>query len=135
MSKKNEQQILLNKETLETNKAKLEAIKADYPEKWNQQMQVKLDEIIGELADIEDELDAYKESETTEAAYEPTKGTEKLVHASIAKGRRFNPSTGEEETKSHIQMFTYAEWLLFKKNHKRLGYVITEILHNPYDKK
>lgn len=132
MSKKNKQQILLNKETLEANKAKLEAIKADYPEKWNQQMQVKLDEIIGELADVEDELDAYKESET---AYEPKKGTEKLVHASITKGRRFNPNTGEEETKSHIQMFTYAEWLLFKKNHKRLGYVITEILHDPYDKK
>lgn len=132
MSKKNKQQILLNKETLETNKAKLETIKADYPEKWNQQMQVKLDEIIGELADVEDELDAYEESETV---YEPKKGTEKLVHASITKGRRFNPNTGKEETKSHIQMFTYAEWLLFEKNHKRLGYVITEILHDPYDKK
>lgn len=96
-------------------------------------MQVKLDEFIGELADINDELSAMPNDEKPE--YTPKTGTEKLVHLSIVRGRRFNPATGEEETKPFTQMFTFAEWLLFKKNHSKLGYTITAVLHNPYEDK
>lgn len=96
-------------------------------------MQVKLDEFIGELTDINDELNAMSEGE--ESKYTPKPGTEKLVHLSIVRGRRFNPATGEEETKPFVQMFTFSEWMLFEKNHSKLGYTIMAVLHNPYEGK
>ena len=131
MSQKNKQQLLQEKEKLEADKAKLETIKANQPDKWTEAMQVKLDEFIGELADINDELSAMLNDEKPE--YTPKTGTEKLVHLSIVRGRRFNSATGEEETKPFTQMFTFAEWQLFKKNHSKLGYTIMAVLHNPYE--
>ena len=99
---------------MEANKAKLEAIKAKQPEKWTQQLQAKLDETIGEIYDLDEEIAALAGVVTAESAgeseYTPAKGTEKLVHLSIVRGRRFNPNTGKEESMPYIQMFTYGEF-------------------------
>ena len=96
-------------------------------------MQVKLDEVIGEIADIDEELKAfYAEEEKAEPTYVPEKGTEKMVHVMISRGRRFNPQTGKEESKPYMQYFTHGEFLLFKKNAALLGYVIMKVLHDPY---
>lgn len=110
---------------MEANKAKLEAIQAKQPEKWTEQLQAKLDETIGEIADIDEEIAALTE-------YTPSKGTEKLVHLSIVRGRRFNPMTGKEESMPYVQMFTYGEFQLFKKNANLLGYSVLKVLHDPY---
>ena len=67
-----------------------------------------------------------------EPKYTPAKGTEKMVHLKLVKGRRFNPITGVEESKEFVQMFTYSEWQLFKKHFENLGYTIMEALHDPY---
>ena len=115
---------------MEANKAKLEAIQAKQPEKWTSQLQAKLDETIGEIADIDEEIAA--ENVVGESEYTPAKGTEKLVHLSIIRGRRFNPITGNEESTPYIQMFTYGEFQLFKKNAKLLGYSVLKVLHDPY---
>ena len=40
--------------------------------------------------------------------------------------------TGKEESKPCTQLFTFAEWQLFKKNFKGLGYSIMKVLHDPY---
>ena len=40
--------------------------------------------------------------------------------------------TGKEISKPFIQKFTFAEWQLFKKNFKGLGYTIMAALHDPY---
>lgn len=121
---------------MEANKAKLEAIKAKQPEKWTQQLQAKLDEAIGEIYDLDEEIAALAGVVTAESAgeseYTPGKGTEKLVHLSIVRGRRFNPMTGKEESTPYIQMFTYGEFLLFKKNADLLGYSVLKVLHDPY---
>lgn len=121
---------------MEANKAKLEAIKAKQPEKWTQQLQAKLDETIGEIYDLDEEITALADEVTAESAgeseYIPAKGTEKLVHLSIVRGRRFNPNTGKEESTPYIQMFTYGEFLLFKKNANLLGYSVLKVLHDPY---
>ena len=121
---------------MEANKAKLEAIKAKQPEKWTQQLQAKLDETIGEIYDLDEEITALADVVTAESAgeseYIPAKGTEKLVHLSIVRGRRFNPNTGKEESMPYIQMFTYGEFLLFKKNANLLGYSVLKVLHDPY---
>lgn len=112
---------------------KFETVKANQPEKWTAQMQVKLDEVIGEIADIDEELKAfYAEEEKAEPTYVPEKGTEKMVHVMISRGRRFNPQTGKEESKPYKQYFTHGEFLLFKKNAALLGYVIMKVLHDPY---
>lgn len=121
---------------MEANKAKLEAIKAKQPEKWTQQLQAKLDETIGEIYDLDEEITALAGVVTAESAgeseYTPAKGTEKLVHLSIVRGRRFNPNTGKEESMPYIQMFTYGEFMLFKKNANLLGYSVLKVLHDPY---
>lgn len=113
---------------MEVNKAKLEAIQAKQPEKWTEQLQAKLDETIGEIADIDEEI----AESTGESEYTPAKGTEELVHLSIIHGRRFNPMTGREESMPYVQMFTYGEFLLFKKNANLLGYSVLKVLHDPY---
>lgn len=125
MSQKNKSQLLKEKEQLEASKAKLEAVKAKQPEKWTEQLQAKLDETIGEIADIDEEIAALPD-------YTPGKGTEKLVHLSIVRGRRFNPTTGKEESMPYTQMFTYGEFMLFKKNANLLGYSVLKVLHDPY---
>ncbi len=94
-------------------------------------MQEDLDATALYIVDIEDVLEE-KTSSATSGEYEPKAGTEKLVHLSIVKGRRFNPMTGKEESKPCIQLFTFAEWQLFKKNFKGLGYSIMKVLHDPY---
>lgn len=66
-------------------------------------------------------------------AYVVEKGTEDMVHLSVIKGgRRFDPLTGEEETKPYRIMLTYPEWQLFKKNFTGLGYIIMSVLHDKY---
>ena len=55
-----------------------------------------------------------------------------MVHVSIERGRRFKPMTGKEESPAYTQMFTFAEWQLFKKTYKGLGYTIMAALHDPY---
>ena len=99
-------------------------------------MQAKLDETIGEIADLDEEIAALAGVVTAESTggpeYTPAKGTEKLVHLSIIRGRRFNPITGKEESTPYVQMFTYGEFLLFKKNANLLGYSVLKVLHDPY---
>ena len=95
-------------------------------------MQEDLDATALYIVDIEDVLEE-KTSSISNSEYEPKAGTEKLVHLSIVKGRRFNPMTGKEESKPYTQLFTFAEWQLFKKNFKGLGYSIMKVLHDPYE--
>lgn len=135
MSQKNVQQLQEEKTALEMNKSKLEAVKKEQPEKWTSAMEVKLGEIIGEIADIEESILKAVESaeEKKEAEYVPEKGTEKMVHLMIVRGRRFNPNTGVEESKPHLQMFTYGEFILFKNNAASLGYSVLKVLHDPYN--
>lgn len=68
----------------------------------------------------------------SEDGYHVEEGTEKMVHVSIVKGRRFNPSTGKEESAPFVQMFNFGEWQLFKRHFKALGYTIIKALHDPY---
>lgn len=124
-------------EQLQTKKAKFEAVKAEKPETWTKQLQTSLDEVIGEIADINEEISeldsvAVTAEVTATPSYVPEKGTEKMVHLKIVKGRRFNPMTGKEVSTPYKQLFTYGEFQLFKKNAKMLGYSVLEVLHDPY---
>lgn len=114
-------------------KNELEALKAKGGKGWTPELQEELDDIALFLVDINDVIEE-KTAQIKEKAnnYKPKPGTENMVHVSLIHGHRFNPRTGEEESKPFVQLFTYSEWLLFKKNYVGLGYTI-EILHNPYD--
>lgn len=109
--------------------ASLQKLKSSKDKEWTEAMQEDLDATALYIVDIEDVLE---EKTTSDSKYEPKAGTEKLVHLSIVKGRRFNPMTGKEESKPYTQLFTFAEWQLFKKNFKGLGYSIMKVLHDPY---
>ena len=113
----------------------LEDLKAKGGKDWTTGLQDELNEVTLFLVDVEEVIEE-KASEQQEASvqYAPAKGTERLVHARISKGRRFDPNTGKEITKPYIQMFTYGEWKLFQQNCKSIGFVVLEVLHNPYDK-
>lgn len=128
------------KDKLENRKAALEAAKAKGSEAWTSKLQEELDDVVLALVDV-DEIYAekvetttlHKEQETAEkAAYVPAKGTEKHVHVKLIRGRRYNAMTGKEVSKPYVQVFSFGEWQLFKKNHRSLGYIIVEALHDPY---
>lgn len=109
----------------------LQKLKSSKDKRWTEAMQEDLDATALYIVDIEDALEE-KTSSTSDGEYEPKAGTEKLVHLSIVKGRRFNPMTGKEESRPYTQLFTFAEWQLFKKNFKGLGYSIIKVLYDPY---
>lgn len=113
-------------------KAELEAVKAKGGKAWTTEMQEELDEIALFLVDVEEIIDQKMLEESATPSYVPEPGTEKMVHLSIIRGRRFNSMTGKEISKPFIQKFTFAEWQLFKKNFKGLGYTIMAALHDPY---
>lgn len=114
-------------------KEELDALKQKGGKSWNSALQEELDDVALYIVDIEDMM-YEKQNETADdnEHYWVESGTEKLVHLAIVKGRRFNPTTGKEESKPYIQLFTFAEWQLFKKNFRGLGYSIMKVLHDPY---
>lgn len=111
--------------------AGLQKLKSSKDKGWTEAMQEDLDATALYIVDIEDVLEE-KTSSISNSEYEPKAGTEKMVHLSIVRGRRFNPMTGKEESPAYTQMFTFAEWQLFKKTYKGLGYTIIAALHDPY---
>lgn len=115
-------------------KAELEAAKAKGGKAWTSDLQEELDEVVLFLVDVDDIIEEKQKeaTSTTKNEYVIKPGTEKMVHLSIVRGRRFNPMTGKEESPAYTQMFTFAEWRLFKKTYKGLGYTIMAALHDPY---
>lgn len=122
------------KAEVEAHKAELEALKAKGGKAWTEKQQEELDETVLLLVDVEDTIEEKQKEATSTAKnkYVIKPGTEKMVHLSIVRGRRFNPMTGKEESPAYTQMFTFAEWQLFKKTYKGLGYTIMAALHDPY---
>ena len=115
---------------LKERKAYLEAAKAEGGKAWTASLQEELDDIVIALVDVE-EIYAEKESQQKEK-YVVEKGAESYVHVKLIRGRRFNSMTGDEMSKPYVHAFTYGEWQVFKANHKTLGYIIVEVLHDPY---
>lgn len=115
------------KDKATTRKGELEALKAKGGKSWTADLQTELSSVTLSLVDV-DSVIKDKEGE-----YKPAPGTEKMVHLSIVRGRRFNPNTGKEESPTYTQMFTYAEWQLFKEAHRGLGYLIMKVLWDPYN--
>ena len=115
-------------------KAELEAAKAKGGKAWTSDLQEELDEVVLFLVDVDDVIEEKSSASKTQAksGYTPKPGTEKMVHLSLVRGRRFNPLTGKEESEVFTQLFTFAEWQLFKNNFKGLGYTIMAALHDPY---
>ena len=125
------------KKEAQKRKAELEALKAKGGKAWTPALQEELDDVALFLVDVDDVIEekaanASGETATKTPSYNPAPGTEKMVHLSIVRGRRFNPMTGKEESPAYTQMFTFAEWQLFKKTYKGLGYTIMAALHDPY---
>lgn len=112
-------------------KAELEALKTKGGKEWTSELQEELDDVALFLVDADDVIEEKAAIETF--SYNPEPGTENMVHLSLVRGRRFNPHTGKEESKTFTQLFTFAEWQLFKKNYKNLGYTVVAVLHDPYE--
>lgn len=111
-------------------KVELEKLKAKGDKTWNDELQSELNDVVLFLVDIDDTIETKVTK--VKSSYIPKPGTEDMVHVSIVYGRRFNPLTGSEESTPFTQMFTFAEWQLFKKNFRTLGYTIMAALHDPY---
>lgn len=106
-------------------------IKTATPDKFTKEQQARLDEIAESIIDLEEQIElAGDEAPTT--GYKPAPGTEQLVHLKIVRGRRFDENTGKEVSAPYVQMFTYGEYLNFKKSAPLLGYTVVEVLYNPY---
>lgn len=122
------------KEEAQKRKNELEALKTKGSKAWTPELQEELDDVVLFLVDVDDVIEEKTTSEktATKTSYNPAPGTEKMVHLSLVRGRRFNPLTGKEESKAFTQLFTFAEWQLFKKNYKNLGYTVIAALHDPY---
>lgn len=131
------EEIKAYKEDAIKRKAELEGLKAKGGKAWTDELQEELDEAVLFLVDVDEVIEeklaeASQKTEAKASSYVPQKGTEKMVHLSIVKGRRFNPMTGKEESAPYTQLFTFPEWQLFKKHFRSLGYSIMTVLHDPY---
>lgn len=114
-------------------KAELEALKVKGGKAWTDELQDELNDVALFLVDIDDIIEEKAaKTKTEKSTYVPSPGTENMVHLLLVHGRRFNPLTGKEESAPFTQLFTFAEWQLFKENFKGLGYTIMEALHDPY---
>ena len=134
LQSKSRKELMEIKAESEKRQKALEQLKAKGGKDWTIDLQDELNEVTLFLVDVEELIETKEDEPEALTEYTPKKGTEKLVHAKISKGRRFDPNTGKELTKPYIQMFTYGEWKLFQQNHKSIGFVVLEVLHNPYDK-
>lgn len=88
---------------------------------------------VGKIHDLKVEAETKKQDVKPKSAYEPKPGTEAMVHLRIVNGKKFDPNTGKALTKPYTQLFSYAEWLVFKQNFKAIGFSIEEVLHDPYN--
>lgn len=122
---------------MEARKAELEVIKAKGGKAWTEKLQEELTEVTLNLVDVEEAIATKLEAKGKEEApitYSVPAGTEDMVHLLVVKGgRRFNPLTGDEESKPYRIMLTYSEWQLFKNNFSGLGYIIMQVLHDKYN--
>lgn len=82
------------------------------------------------MVDVDELIEAKQQASN---GYTPSKGTEKHVHLVISETRRFDPKTGKPLNRDRVQLFSYSEWRVFKKNFARLGYIIVKVLHDPYN--
>lgn len=121
-------------ETLSERLQQLLDIKQNQPESWN-------DELAKELSELEEAM-ALSGAANLEPQPEPEKkpskgfsvpkGAERKVWLKIRRGTKFDPQTGKPIGTPYVQAFSYGEWKLFQANHAKLGYVILEVLHDPY---
>lgn len=65
--------------------------------------------------------------------YTVKKGEENYIHLLLVQGRRFNASTGVEQSTPFVQIYTRNEWMLYKDHLSPLGYEIVEVLHDPFN--
>lgn len=132
MSQKTKKQLQQELKELSSEKEQLlQAKKAD-EKAFTKEQQSRLNEVTEAIVDLEEQIELASDETPSEAKYVVPKGTEKMVHVKLVYGKRFDSKTGKEIAKPTLQMFNYGEWQLFKKNHARLGYVITEVMHDPY---
>lgn len=111
--------------------------KAATPDKFTKKQQSRLDEVAEQIIDLEEQIELAEDEVApvvSTTGYKSEPGTEKLVHLSIVRGRRFDENTGKEVSTPYKQMFTYGEYLNFVKSAPLLGYTIVEELYNPYKK-
>lgn len=116
-------EIIACRKEAEARKAELIALKNE--KNITKEQQEELDEIVIFLVDVDDIINE-------KTSYKPAPGTENAVHLILVHGRRYSPLTGKEVSEMFTQIFTFAEWQLFKKNYKSLGYTIMAVLHDPY---
>ena len=113
-------------------KAQLEESKAKGGKEWTDELQDKLDEVTLHLVDVEELIEVVSKISASQK-YKVQKGTEKHLHLVISEAKRFDPKTGKSLNRERVQLFSYSEWRVFKKNFVRLGYIIVKILHDPYN--
>lgn len=103
---------------------KLVALKNSDPSKFTEEQTKQLEQVSDAIFDVEKKIENVDK-------YVPEEGTEDLVHLMIVRGPRFNVVTGEEVNPANLQMFSQQEFDLFKDSYSRLGYTVTEVLHDP----
>lgn len=124
-------------ETLSERLQQLLDIKQNQPESWNDELAKELAELEEALAMMDGAADPEPQPEK-KAEKKPSKdfsvpkGAERKVWLKIRRGTKFDPQTGKPIGTPYVQAFSYGEWKLFQANHTKLGYVILEVLHDPY---
>ena len=103
---------------------KLIALKTSGPSKFSEEQNKQLEQVSDAIFDLEEKIENFDK-------YVPEEGTEDLVHLKIVRGPRFDANTGEEVNPANLQLFSQQEFDLFKNSCSRLGYTVTEVLHDP----
>lgn len=112
-------------EQLNSEKEQLLQIKNASEKNFTEEQQARLSDVTEAIFDLEEQIELAPSEKIA-------KGTEKMVQVRLISGNRFDPKTGKEIRTPSFQMFNFGEWELFKKNYKRLGYTITEVVNDPF---
>lgn len=112
-------------EQLNSEKEQLLQIKNANEKDFTEEQQARLSYVTEAVFDLEEQIELAPSEKIA-------KGTEKMVQVKIISGNRFDPRTGREIKTPVFQMFSFGEWELFKKNYKRLGYTITDVINDPF---
>lgn len=123
---------------LQIEKKQLVAEQQKGGEAWTAEKQDRLDAVVEELIDLEEEIAALEVKEVAAGTkgktekYVPEPGSEGFYHVRMTKGKKkFDPETGEQFNFPFVQTFTKGEYKHFAEFGSALGYVDIEVLWDP----
>lgn len=114
--------------------AEIQEIQLNNPKAFGPELKAEYDNNTKELKSLKSRLSIVEEAlkQNAVAAKPAATAVPGEVQVRVVYGNRYSARTGKEINHPTVRSFSFGEWQLFKQAHKLLGYVITEVINDPY---